>query len=155
MVQVSFNSSGYDCVDKGKYVLFSDDAKHNLLLNYATEDLSPLPGMLETYVSKGLNISTFELTGYIYNESDYAEIKELLTQTHPYYAHEFRDILIRTIGDYFNDLRVYASFFENTLDYVYDKDWHTPRFKAITTPLLLDTDSYPEDFYNAYEESFR
>jgi len=152
MMQVSFNSKGYDCVDDGKYVLFSEDAKRNFLLNYVAKDLSPLSGMLEKYVSKGLNISTFELTGYVYDESDYAEIKELLTPIHPYYTHEFRDVLIKAIGDYFNDLRVYASYLNDTLDYVYDREWYTHRFKAITAPLLLATDSYLEDFYNTYED---
>jgi len=147
--KVRFNGNGYDYFEKA-LISFRADRTYNLLFNYVDIDLSLLPGMLEQYVSKRMDISTFELKDYEYKDGDCKEIRELLASAHLYYKHEFMDVFVNAIGEYLNDLRIYTSYMEDSLDHEYDESLYNQRFKALTAPFSAVEDKCLEDFYKKY-----
>jgi hypothetical protein len=147
-----YGNNEYSYCDRGRNVLFDETKKHRYLFDYVTKDMSALPALLERYIAKSLDVTSFNLTGYQYADSDSAEIINTLKSFHPYYEHEYRDVFIRAIGDYFNSL-LYA-YFRDT----YDNDnelrekWYAERFNHLTAPHLLCTDEYTNIFFKMYSE---
>jgi hypothetical protein len=114
-----------------------------------------LPALLEQYVSKKMDITTFELTGHQYCDSDSKEIVDTLRPIHPYYKHEYKDIIVRAIGDYFNHLLIYSSYIQRSLDVVYEKEWYVERFTELTASFLRISDAakrYTDHFYDKYKD---
>jgi len=79
-----------DYLDKNNNILFSANNTHNYLFDYVATDLSCLPKILEQYIAKRINTSTFELRKYKNNIEDINKIKKILISTHPYYKYEYK-----------------------------------------------------------------
>jgi len=141
-----FRSEGYSYSRKGQPNLFASDKQYDLLFEYVSKDLSKLPLLLEAYVSKKMDIDTFELTDHVYSEKDFAEIKKILFPLHPYYRHEFDKVFINTIGKYFNAMLMACKDFEC------EEDGYKERFRELTKPLLKPFDTAPQDYWTSYEE---
>jgi hypothetical protein len=130
----------YFCGEYGS-VYFNENTQHKLLLDYVSKDLSRLPTLLEQYVSKKMDIRSFELLDYEYEYSDSTEIMEILKSAHPYYAHEFKEVFVKAIGDYLNDLFVKARYENHHTDWnseLKGKDWYVERFKALAVVKLYN-----------------
>jgi len=123
--------------------------KHDLLFEYVNKDLSKLPLLLEAYISKKMDFGTFELTDYVYSDSDFTEIKEILSSLHPYYRHEFNKVFIDAIGKYFNAMLIAQNFECEEDGY---KERFKERFKELTKPLLKLFDTAPQDYWTSYEK---
>jgi len=154
MAQVRFSNNGYDYFDE-MLVLFSSDKTHNLLLDYVAKDLSMLPGLLEQYVSKKINIDTFELTDYIYSATDIKEIEQTLVSFHPYYEQEFKNVFINAVGNFINHSLRHLLYKHKSRKYVYDRDPYIEIFKGLTAPLSFTLDTYPDEFYSKYRKLLR
>ena len=153
MALVAFRDSGYDYFDEGNYILFTTDNTHNYLFDYVAKDLSQLSKLLERYVSKRMDIATFDLNNdYQDNDNDSTEIKEMLMSLHPYYAHEYREAIIKAIGYYFNDLLVYSSYTGNSFKCIYREKWYIERFTELAAAFLREDEKYSEKFYGKYKE---
>lgn len=152
MAYVGFDDCGYEYFDAGRYPLFSDDTSHELLFHYVVQDLSSLPELFDQYISQQMDASTFKLHDCSGGDTLIDQMKRVLMDAHPYYRHEVRDVLIRAIGNYFNDLLLYSCYHQNVAIPSFSEAWYTERVTALLGPLLKLGDTYPKDFYNEYLE---
>lgn len=152
MSLVTFTDDGYKFIDDRGIFRFDEDKQHNFLFNYASnKKLSELPELLEQYVVKKMDITTFILNNYQYTDTDSKAISELLASVHPYYRHNMREVFIRMIGEYLNALLIKSSYKEGKkpiFDPIYDKVWYTERFKE----LINRHDVYPDAYYDEYRK---
>lgn len=152
MAYVGFDDRGYEYFDEGHYLLFSEDNSHELLFHYVVQDLSSLPELFEQYISQRMDTSTFKLRDCPGGEASLDQIKRVLMDAHPYYEHEAREVLIRAIGSYFNDLLLYSCYHQRVAIPSFSQAWYMERVTALLSPLLELGDTYPRDFYNEYQE---
>jgi len=119
---VEFSDAGYDYLDEYRYFLFSADKKHDLLFEYITKDLSHLSKLFEQYISKRMDIESFEgLSCCQANWNELDKIKDLLTSAHPFYKHEFKPVAVNAIVSYFNNLLLYQDKFDVENNWYFEK----------------------------------
>lgn len=152
MAYIGFNDRGYEYFNEGYYLLFSEDHSHELLFHYVVQDLSCLPGLFDQYISRRMDTSTFKLYDCPGDDTSIDQIKRVLMDAHPYYRHEVREVLIRAIGSYFNDLLLYSFYHQDVAIPGFSETWYLKRVTALLSPLLELGDTYPMDFYNEYLE---
>ena len=153
MARISFGDNGYEYFDADGRILFTANEAHNDLFDYVSKDLSPLSNLLEEYVSKKMDTTTFELTDYQYNDDDTSKIEEVLTSAHPYYKHEYREVMKKVIGDYFNTCLIYSCYKERSFDSnIIDERWYMKRFEALAPTFLLVGDENPNAPYKKYKK---
>lgn len=164
MATVRFEKDRYDFYIGGYAPFSSDNNRHDLLFNYINKDLSQLPVLLEGYVSKALDIRSFDLTGYRYSKDDAAQINDILMSLHPYYKFDYEfnhySTFINAIGEYLNALLINASWKEEDgrfagFERLYEREWYIKRFSILTEPYLdffrPDDSSHPQNkFYEKY-----
>lgn len=159
MACVGFNDTGYNYYNKDNYILFTTDNTHSHLFDYVAKDLSYLPELLEQYVSGRINTYTFELRQRSDNIENIEKIKEILVSSHPYYEYEYKKIIIKTIGNYFNNLLIYSICTQKTLsfDCSLKEEWYYQKLHALMPSSLVTAEDYtnglfPLDFYHQYKE---
>lgn len=159
---VRFKEDRYDFYSR-LYSFGSEANRHNLLFSYVSKDISCLPPLLENYVSKGMDKSSFELTGYQYTENDALEIRNILLPLHDYYKADLVsnnfNTLVNAIGEYFNALLISASWQETEgkfkrFDPIYEKEWYCKRFDALTAPYLesIRKDNHKHPHFTFFEK---
>lgn len=152
MAYIGFNDRGYEYFNEGYNLLFSEDNSHELLFHYVVQDLSCLPGLFDQYISRRMDTSTFKLYDCPGDDTSIDQIKRVLMDAHPYYRHEVREVLIRAIGSYFNDLLLYSFYHQDVAIPDFSEAWYVKRMTVLLSPLLELGDTYPRDFYNEYLE---
>ncbi len=154
MAYALFTENNYTYFGKNDKVDFYADNTHYHLFDYITKDLSGLPKLLEQYIVKKINTTTFELKEQANSAENINKIKEILVSAHPYYAHEYRKVIINAIGNYFNELLVYSCYHLKVISdqEILEKDWYTARITALMEPLLQVADKYPAEFYDKLRE---
>lgn len=156
MAGLGFHDAGYEYLDKGSYVLFSENNAHNMLFDYVAANISPVSGLLERHVLMQMNLDTFELTPRQQNGDVLSEIKAILVAAHPYYQYEMGKTIIRAIGEYFNQLLVYSIYRcqNSALGQEVTESWYKERlFALIPAPLCQETDDIgPDDFFAEYKK---
>lgn len=158
MAFVGFGDNGFDYFNKNNCILFSSDNTHNYLFDYVANDLSCLPKLLEQYVSKRIDTTTFELVKYKNSDEDIIKIKEILISAHPYYKYEYKKAIVKAIGDYYNKLLIYSVFHKKSLtfDCTLEEEWYYQKFHCLISSSLTGAGSYPDglfplDFYHKYK----
>lgn len=152
MAYVGFDDRGYGYFDEGHYLLFFEDNSHEILFHYVVQDLSCLPDLFDQYTSQRMDIATFKLHDCPGGDVAIDQMKRVLIDAHPYYRHEVREVLIRAIGDYFNELLLYSCYRQDGTIPGFSEEWYMERITALLAPLLELGDTYPRDFYNEYQE---
>lgn len=152
MVNVGFSDRGYECFDAGHYLLFSDDNSHELLFHYITQDLSQLPMLFTQYISQRMDITTFKRHNCPGDDTTIDQMKNVLVTAHPYYKHEIRNVLIRSIGDFFNRHLLYSHYHQSIPIPGFSEKWYRDRIEHLMKPLLKFGDTCPKDFYNEYQK---
>lgn len=152
MPYAEFNNDGYKYLDTGHYLLFSADKSHNYLFDYIAKDLSCLPTLLEQYVSKRIDLNTLNLIRKQHQDDELNAIKEILMSAHPYYKHEYENVIIQAIGEYFNALILHLSLNKHYISFDFSEDWYIERISSLLAPLSKAKDSLPMDFYNEIQE---
>ena len=152
MAYVGFDDCGYGYFDEGHHLLFSEDNSHELLFHYVVQDLSCLPDLFDQYISQRMDIATFKLHDCPGGDVAIDQMKRVLIDAHPYYRHEVREVFIRAIGDYFNELLLYSCYRQDGTIPDFSEAWYVERITALLAPLLKLGDTYPSDFYNEYLE---
>lgn len=152
MAYIGFDDRGYEFFDEGHYLLFSEDNSHELLFHYVVQDLSSLPELFNQYISQRMDTSTFKLRDCPGSEASLDQMKRVFMDAHPYYRHEVREVLVRAIGSYFNDLLLYSCYHQGVAIPNFSQEWYMERVTALLSPLLELGDTYPRDFYNEYQE---
>lgn len=152
MAYVGFDDCGYEYFDEGHYLLFSEDNSHELLFHYVAQDLSCLSELFDQYISQRMDTSTFKLRDCPGCDSSIDQMKRVLTDAHPYYGHEVQKVLIRAIGNYFNNLLLYSCYHQHIAIPDFSEAWYTEKVTALLAPLLKLGDTCPSDFYNEYLE---
>lgn len=154
MALVRFTGDVYDFIEDGSIIRFTEDKQHNRLFNYVfNKKLSLLPELLEQYILKKMNITTFELNDYKYTDEDREEIINLLESIHDYYSSEGKRAFVDMIGDYFNAILFKTTYRKDehpSLHPTYEKDWYMQRFQALAGRLLLSNDKAPDKFHAHY-----
>jgi len=148
----SFGNSAYDYCDEGRYILFSSDGSHDILFEYTSKDLSELSDKFESYVSKVMNINTFELSDCLENDNECDELIKILRSIHPYYGHEYKTIFKKAVGDYLNALLSSSRFREVSEEKKSDsewKEWYHERFEKLASSCLDNADEI-NGFYDDY-----
>lgn len=160
MAYAGFIDHGYKYFDKGHYLLFSENNTHDLLFNYVAQDISGLTKLFDLYISQRMDISTFKLYDYSWNNTAIDQMQKLLIAAHPYYKYEANEVLIRAIGDYFNSLLLYLRYYQRINIPDFSKAWYMERITNLLGPLLKqrepsrdETEGYPpENLYNEYQK---
>ena len=158
MGKVIFNEKGYEYLDYGNRVIFSDDRTHIKLFDYISSDISSISRLLEKHCSDRMNLRTFDLNASSYSsEKEIDKIKTILSAAHPYYQHEIEKVIIQAIGTYFNNLLKYSVFTPNNhIDSsVVKYDWYKERFvtlvpSSMRSMLSLDRIPGHDDFWDKY-----
>lgn len=160
MAYAGFIDHGYKYFDKGHYLLFSENDTHDLLFNYVAQDISGLTELFDLYISQRMDISTFKLYDYSWNNTAIDQMQKVLIAAHPYYKYEANEVLIRAIGDYFNSLLLYLRYYQRINIPDFSKAWYMERITNLLGPLLKqrepsrdETEGYPpENLYNEYQK---
>lgn len=154
MAYVGFDDNGYDYFDSGYYVLFSADNTHNVLFDYITKDLSCLPELLEQYVAKKIDTTTFEQKDCPHNDDDLMKMIEVLKSIHPYYKHEYKSVIKKAIENYFNSLLIYSicNDKKQMLNYLLQKEQYLKRIKSLIPLSMLEDENDYDDLYNTYKK---
>lgn len=152
MAYIGFTNKGYEYLSEGRYLLFTAGSTHNYLFDYVDKNLSHLPKLLEQYISKQMNMITFELSGVQHKNEEIGEITKILISAHPYYEHEYRTVIIKAIGEYFNTQLLYSRYYKRTFNQDISKKWYMDRITRLLAPLLMLGDTFPTDFYNWFNE---
>jgi len=153
MAYIRFNNNGYEYHSKARYLLFTANNTHDYLFDYVNKDLSPLSELLKQYISKRINTRTLELkrnSPHEHNELN--EIKKILADAHPFYKHEYKNVIARAIGDYFNTQFLYLCFHESTVCSDPSEKWYSERINELLRPLLTLGDTFRIDFYNELQK---
>ena len=145
MGYVKFSNVGYEYFGKDQFLLFSTDRSCGYLLDYAAKDLSHLSELLDLYISKRLNTTTFEVICEQHCNSELSEIEQLLRSTHPYYEHEYKTVILKAIGEYFNSLLMYSVALHHVSSKLITQGWYQERFVYLTQEVLGEYDSYPKN----------
>lgn len=153
-----FYSDRYDYLTEGNYILFSTDSTHDDLFNYAATNISSLPELFKQYITSKMNTTTFELKRSTKNDDNIPQIIELLKSAHPYYRHEYKTVIVKAIGEYFNELLIYSAYTQNTLnpELPLQKKWYYDRFSALMPSFIQEQHGvypdgfYPNDFFDKY-----
>lgn len=152
---VRFTRDGYDYIDSDNVIRFVEDKQHSLLFDYVSNIcLSQLPKLLEQYVIKKMDITTFELNGYRYGNKDSEAICKILTDLHPYYRYNLKAVFVKMVGNYLNALLLKSSCQEGQkpiIYTIYNHDWYIKRFKALADDYLRFDDDSPNAFYDKYK----
>ncbi|TCL58895.1 hypothetical protein EDD76_10565 [Kineothrix alysoides] len=150
MALVRFTDDGYKFIDDRGILRFAEDKQHNLLFNYVSNKrLSELPELLEQYVVKKMDITTFILNNYQYTDTDSEVISEFLASIHPYYRYNKKEVFVRMIGEYLNALLIKSSYREGQtpiFDPIYDRVWYTKRFEELTNRHDVSADVYYDEY---------
>lgn len=153
MAFVAFNDLGYEYLDQGYFVLFSENNTHNRLFEYAAKDLTSLPKLFSEYVDTRLDANLTPIRDQQSNEV-IGQIMEVLKSAHEYYKYEDRRAIINEIGNYFNELLIFLCYKCRTIspDLPKSEEWYLERIKWLMYPLLSAGDTYPTDFYGKYKD---
>ena len=153
LAYIGFDDNGYEYFDEGNYVLFSSDYTHNDLFNYVTKDISCLSKLFEQYISTKIDTTTFELKKCQDNNDTITKIQELLESIHPYYKYEYKKVIIKAIGNYFNELLCYSVFHNKNFlpKHSMQKDWYFKRLNALIPSSIADCSTCTDDFYYEYK----
>lgn len=162
LAYIRFHNNGYDYSSSETTILFSADNTHDYLFKYIEKDLTDLNKLFETYIAQIMDTSTFTLVENQNSQnSDTYIIKiiEILKTLHPFYALNYKKIIIKEIGTYFNHLLVYASFRTNRtlLDKAADAEWYYKRLNCLMPSLLATKNNYPDglhpdDFFHKFKQ---
>lgn len=153
-----FYNDGYDYLDEGNYTLFSSDSTHEALFHYAAIDITSLSELFEQYIDSKIDIATLKLKHSADSDDIISNIVELMKSFHPYYIHEYKKVIIKAIGDYFNELLIYSVYKQNSItpELPLQKEWYFSRFKGLMPFFIQEQNGfypdglYPNDFYNQY-----
>lgn len=158
MAYVQFYNHGYEYFNEKDAPLFCSDDTHDHLFHYAAEDLSCLPELFHQYISEKMDITTFELKSCPDSSEALERITEKLKSLHPYYKHEYKKVIIKAIGEYFNHLLIYMDFQEKThmRSYMSHAEWYYERItklmpSAWITGKQYPNGLYPDDFYHIFK----
>ena len=158
MAHVGFYDNGYDYFDKNSSILFSADKTHNYLFDYIANDLSSLPELFEKYISKRIDPFTLKSKNHSEDIEEIKMVKEILMSAHPYYKYEYKKVIIKAIGDYFNKLLIYLVYSQKKIisDYPLNQEWYYMVFHSLVPPSLTDAGNYPDglfplDFHKKYK----
>ena len=77
MATVSFGNNGYAYYGKSSSILFETGKTHEELFDYVSHDMSQLPWALEKYVTKKMDLNSFELSNHTYTDSDIEEKRNI------------------------------------------------------------------------------
>lgn len=158
MTYAVFYNNGYDYLDEGNYTLFSSDNRHEALFHYVAIDMASLSKLFEQYIDSKIDITTLELKHSTESDVIISKIIELMKSFHPYYNHEYKKVIIKAIGEYFNELLIYSVYKQNSItpELPLQKDWYFNRLKGLM-PFFIQEENgcypdglYPDDFYNKY-----
>lgn len=158
MTYAVFYNNGYDYLDEGNYTLFSSDNRHEALFHYVAIDMTSLSKLFEQYIDSKIDITTLELKHSTESDVIISKIIELMKSFHPYYNHEYKKVIIKAIGEYFNELLIYSVYKQNSItpELPLQKDWYFNRLKGLM-PFFIQEENgfypdglYPDDFYNKY-----
>ena len=116
-----FHDKGYNITDGIAYWL-DNKFQGDWLLDYVGKDLSALPGLLEDFVSKKLDLETLDIKYYRYSSADCAKLRKLFESLHPFYEHN-RRALEDTIIEYFGYLSL-----KTGVALKLDKNWEHPNW---------------------------
>jgi len=152
MASVCFGKEGYKLLGLDGRIRYESDGSYTALLDYVYKDISALPGLMEQYIEKIIDIETFQLNGRQCNESDYDEIKELFASMHPFCKHNFVDIFADAIGAYFNTSLIRKKHYENQSDSLCDKGWYIQKIKELLSPITQQSAEFADRYYNDYLE---
>ena len=146
MTFVDIGRSGYRFWDQSRLHSFSVDETHSELLDYITKDLSSLPHLLEKHIAKRMDLCTLEPTGRDSRDDEILQIQDILFSAHPYYRHEYKQVIMKAIGDYFNHLLVHLTIAKqnNTFLKSIDEEWYFERFSLLIPPSLLNGRIHPD-----------
>lgn len=149
---MKFTSHGYSYTDVDGTVFYEEDKEHNGLFNFLAADLTKLPGELESYFSKIIDLNTLKLKDYKPTYDDLDEISNILYGIHPYFEYISSEEINDAIGDYFNALLIHKSYDEKDYSYspIYDKEWYLETFVALFPDSFFDKDKMALKFYNTY-----
>ncbi|MDR1690000.1 MAG: DUF6076 domain-containing protein [Clostridiales bacterium] len=110
MTKLIFSADGYRLCRGSEldgYSFYSEDSRHQSLINYINEDISNLQNMLESFVENIIDIKTFEFKIQQDNlEKIFYEIIEELKKLHPFYQYNAEMCLKRALIRYFKDLLI-------------------------------------------------
>lgn len=149
---VGFGDCGYEYFNEENHPLFSENNAHEILFHYVVQDLSCLSELFDQYISQRMDTSTFKLHDRPDDNTFIDQMKKVLMDAHLYYKHEVKDVLIRAVGNYFNDLLLYSCYHQGVAIPNFSQAWYTERVAALLDPLLKLGDTYPQDFYNEYQD---
>lgn len=159
MVNTIFDDNGYEYFDTDNHVLFSTDNRHDYLFEYITKDISCLSKLLDQYILQKIDTRTFKLKENRNENETIAQIIEIFKLIHPYYAHEYKKVIIKGIGIYFNNLLGYSVLNgnSNVLECAYNKEWYIENFIGLTRIILAPFGEYPNhltphDFFDKFIE---
>lgn len=159
MVNTIFDDNGYEYFDTDKHVLFSTDNSHDYLFDYITKDLSYLPKLLEEYILQKIDTATFKIKNNQNSDETMAQIIETLKPIHPYYEHEYKKVIIKEIGEYFNNLLGYSVLNRNSnaLECAYNEEWYVKKFISLVPTTFVPSGTYPDnltphDFFDEFIE---
>lgn len=159
MGYVSFGDSGYEYYSDHNELIFSTDDKHNELFEFIFKDISCLPKLFHNYISKKMNLVTFEISEDKENKKneDLDEIKKFLVSLHPYYKMEWKKEIVLEIGKFFNLLIVYSDRRKGDRDAekFKNKEWYINTISGImpdfASEFRIDIDyNNPEYFFEQY-----
>lgn len=158
MTYAVFYNDGYDYLDEGNYTLFSSDSTHEALFHYVAIDMTSLSELFEQYINSKIDSTTLELRHSTESDIIISKIIKLMKSFHPYYSHEYKKVIIKAIGEYFNELLIYSVYKQNSItpELPLQKDWYFNRLKGLM-PFFIQEENdfypdgaYPDDFYNKY-----
>ena len=159
MIIVRFTERGYTMWDDENPEMTDkeESTKHEFLFQYLNKDLSLPTKLLKNFMSKAMNLSTFELTGKYATQKDVDKIYDALINIHPFYKYDRiegnQDTLFNAIGFYFNTL-LYEKFLNGTKIEECDEEWYEERFNALIKCLELEEkDNHYEEFYEFYSDA--
>ena len=153
MAFLAFSDLGYEYLDQGYFVLFSENNTHDLLFEYVTKDLTGLAKLLTDYVGTRLD-EDFTIIRDGEGNEIMEQIIDDLKSVHKYYEFEYRKTIINGLGRYFNKLLIYLCCKLRTLnsDIPKREEWYLERIIWLLKPLLKEGDRYHVDFYNEFKE---
>ena len=151
-----FNDGVYKYLDRGDYVLFSEDKEHRKIFDYVNADLSSIPDLLLKHCSDRMNLDTFKLRSGDKSDNELSQMKAILESAHPYYKHEFDKTIVNAIGEYFNNLLLYLiypggnSAFGKKIKY----KWYSERLWALMPASFVSQfgEKGPDDFFFEYND---
>ncbi|QRN84860.1 hypothetical protein JR334_07720 [Clostridia bacterium] len=151
---VKFTNHGYSYTDVDGTSFYDEDKEHKGLFDFLDADLSSLPKILESYISKIIDKETFKLTGYEPSYNDLRDVDYVLDYIHPYFEINSSEEINNAIADYFNALLLQRSYSEDDYTYspIYDEKWYMETLSALLKDCYYENEKekHIKSFYENY-----